>query len=147
MVDGMASETHHIDHTLSSALLKVYHHCMQKASSPPRTASNTQPSQLPVKSESSTMRGTQPTRSTEDAGPKEITNLNVSSKLPSVPVLASNPLADSQEQDSFQSPQAALPGTHPVVLLKSTAFLNQGDSEDTDSEVRHQLVKVPVACS
>ena len=94
-----------------------------------------------------TMRGTQSSRSTEDAGPKEITNLNVSSKLPSVPVLAYNALADSQEQDSFQSPQAALPGTHPGVVLKSTAFLNQGDSEDTDSEVRHQLVQVPVACS
>lgn len=68
-------------------------------------------------------------------------NVKMGEKFPTHPVLTSNPLSDGHKQDKFESPKASYPTCQPGLGLKAAAFLNQGDSEDSDEEVRRILLK------
>lgn len=66
---------------------------------------------------------------------KKSQNVIKGGKFPNLPMLASNALADTHENDKFESPKGAPPTFQPGLGLKAAAFLNQGDSEDSDAEV------------
>lgn len=99
------------------------------------------------------VHGAGPSHGVATVESKATNNANdVGVTFPKLPVLASNPLAEPDELDKFESPKGTLPTqvyptlttVHPGIGLKSAAFLNQGDSEDSDEEVR-QLFCVHVA--
>lgn len=85
------------------------------------------------------VHGTAPSDSVADEQSKATATAHTGAKNPNLPALASNPLADSHEHGTFATSKATLPTVQPVAGpagLKSAAFLNQGDSEDSDDEVQ-----------
>jgi hypothetical protein len=123
---------------------------VQKAPSVPCTTSSSQPSQPSADPKCSTAATVAaPPNSMNDDKLSAATTSNLSKTVSHPPVLSSKQLADSHEHNKLESSQTSPPAPKlalPTVIqpragLNLAAFLNQGESEDSDEEVWH-----PVAC-